>query len=106
MKAVKKTIDAYAQERHKLIHRHSHMDSDLRKIELLYMHSRETWRDDGRFTYDRLVSHRAKQARDFTTKKKQEFKAINSSLVVALVPLFDGLLTQYRRQKQRLEKLV
>jgi Cthe_2314-like HEPN len=106
LKGIKKTIDVYAQDRHQLIHRHSHMDADLRKIELLYMHSKETWRDDGRFTYERLVAHRAKQARGFTKKKKKEFAAINASLILALVPLFDGLLTQYKRQKLRLEKFV
>jgi enoyl-CoA hydratase/carnithine racemase len=106
LKAVKKAINDYAQDRHKLIHRHSHMDSDLRKIELLYMHSKETWSDDANFTYERLVIHRAERVRAFTTQRKADFVKINEALVLTLGPLFDELLIQYNRQKSRLEKLV
>ena len=106
LKAVKKAIDEHAQDRHRLIHRHSHMDPELRKIELLYMHSKETWRDDATFTYERLVTHRAEQMRNFTIRRTAEFVKINAALVIALGPLFDELLLQYKRQKSRLEKLV
>ena len=106
LKAVKKSIDDYSQDRHKLIHRHSHMDPDLRKIELLYMHSKETWKDDARFTYERLVQHRAERVRTFTTQRKVEFVRINGELVSSLGPLFDELLLQYKRQKSRLESVI
>ncbi|AMC33582.1 Cthe_2314 family HEPN domain-containing protein [Janthinobacterium sp. B9-8] len=106
LKAVKKSIDEHAQDRHQLIHRHSHMDRDLRKIELLYMHSKETWPDDGKLTYERLVTHRAERVRSFTTRRKAEFIDINTALVAALHPLFDEMLLQYKRQKLRLAKLV
>ncbi|QWM98033.1 hypothetical protein DGN21_00685 [Xanthomonas sp. MLO165] len=106
LKAVKKTIENHAQDRHKLIHRHSHMDPQLRKIELLYMYSKETWKDDTNLTYDRLTLHRAERIRTFTTKRKAEFVKINSVLVSALCPLFDELLLQYKRQKIRLENFI
>jgi hypothetical protein len=105
LKAVKKAIDDYAQDRHQLIHRHSHMDPDLRKIELLYMHSKETWHGDSNFTYERLVTHRAERVRTFTTQRKTSFLKINAALVSTLGPLLDELLLQYNRQKFRLEKL-
>lgn len=106
LKAVRKSIDDHAQDRHQLIHRHSHMDPDLRKIELLYMHSKETWPNDGKLTYERLVTHRAERIRSLTTRRKAEFVKINASLVDALTPLFDELLIQYKRQKLRLERLA
>jgi Cthe_2314-like HEPN len=106
LKVIKKSIDEHAQDRHQLIHRHSHMDPDLRKIELLYMHSKETWLEDGKFTYEKLVTHRAERIRSFTIRKKTEFIDINAALVTALTPFFDELLLQYKRQKTRLEKLV
>ena len=106
LKAVKKAIDDYAQDRHKLIHRHSHMDPQLRKIELLYMHLKETWKDDAKLTYERLVIHRAERVRTFTTQRNTEFVKINAALVTTLGPLFDELLLQYKRQKSRLEKLT
>jgi hypothetical protein len=106
LKAVKKSIDEHAQDRHALIHRHSHIDPVLRKIELLYMHSKETWPSEGKFTYERLVTNRAERIRNFTTRRKAEFVDINAALVAALKPFFDELLLQYKRQKSRLEKLV
>ena len=106
LKAVRSAIDGHAQDRHQLIHRHSHMDPDLRKIELLYMHSRETWRDQATFTYERLVTGRAERVRNFTVKRKTEFVTINAALVAALTPFFDELLLQYKRQKLRLEKTL
>ena len=105
LKAVKKTIDGHAQERHQLIHRHSHMDPDLRRIELLYMHSAETWPVDAKYSYQNLVTFRADRVRSFTIKKKAEFVKINFALVTALAPLFDELLVQYKRAKSRLEKM-
>ncbi|MCS3809765.1 Cthe_2314 family HEPN domain-containing protein [Xanthomonas sp. 4461] len=106
LKAVKKTIENKAQDRHQLIHRHSHMDPQLRKIELLYMHSKETWKDDAKLTYERLTLHRAERVRTFTTERKAEFVKINSALMSALCTLFDELLLQYKRQKVRLEKII
>jgi len=106
LKTIRKVIDAHAQSRHQLVHRHSHMDPELRKIELLYMHSKETWPDDAKFSYERLVTFRAERIRSFTKKKKLEFEKINDALVLALGPFFDELHIQYKRQKLRITKLL
>ncbi|WP_028206101.1 Cthe_2314 family HEPN domain-containing protein [Paraburkholderia nodosa] len=106
LKAVKKATKNEEQERHKLIHRHSHMDPELRRIELLYMQTKETWGDDHKFPYKNLVHLRSQMVKKFTARRKKEFEAINAELVKALDALFDGLLLEYRRQKSRLEKLV
>lgn len=106
LKAVKKAIKNEEQERHKLVHRHSHMDPELRRIELFYMHRKETWETDSKYPYENLVHTRGQLVKKFTARRKKEFEAINSELVGALGPLFDGLLVEYRRQKDRLKKLV
>lgn len=106
LKAVKKAVKDEEQARHKLIHRHSHMDPELRRIELLYMQTKETWGTDRKFPYENLVHTRGQLLKKFTTRRKKEFEAINAELVDALGPLFDGLLVEYRRQKARLKKLV
>jgi hypothetical protein len=106
LKAVKKAIEDEEQERHKLIHRHSHMDPELRRIELLYMHTKGTWSTDRKHPYESLVHTRGQLVKKFTTRRKKEFEAINAEVVNALGPLFDGLLVEYRRQKDRLKKLV
>ncbi len=106
LKAVRKAIKDEEQERHKLIHRHSHMDPELRRIELLYMHTEATWGTDRRFPYKNLLHVRGQLVKKYTVRRKQEFEAINDQLVSALGPLFDGLLHEYRRQKSRLQKVV
>ena len=106
LKAVKKAIKNEEQERHTLIHRHSHMDPELRRIELLYMHNKDTWGSEPTFPYTNLVHVRSQSVKKFTTRRKKEFEAINSNLVNALGPLFDGLLTEYRHQKSRLRKVM
>lgn len=106
LKAIRKTIDEHAQDRHQLIHRHSHMDPELRNIELLYMHSKETWHEDSKFTYETLATHRAERVRKFTVRRKAEFEKMNAALVTALRPFFDELLLQYKRQKLRLERVA
>ncbi|WP_186159960.1 Cthe_2314 family HEPN domain-containing protein [Burkholderia gladioli] len=106
LKAVKKAIKDEEQERHKLIHRHSHMDPELLRIELLYMHTKETWGIDQNRSYGDLVRIRGKLVKKFTNRRKDEFDTINANLTNSLGPLFDGLLIEYRRQKSRLKKLV
>jgi hypothetical protein len=82
------------------------MDPELRRIELLYMQTKETWGTDRKSPYENLVHTRGQLLKKFTTRRKKEFEAINTELVDALGPLFDGLLIEYRRQKARLKKLV
>jgi len=106
LKAVKKAIKDEEQERHKLIHRHSHMDPELRRIELFYMHTKQTWGTGRKYPYENLVHTRGQLVKKFTTRRKKEFEAINTELVNALGPLFDGLLVEYQRQKARLTQLV
>jgi hypothetical protein len=106
LKAVKKAIKQEEQERHKLIHRHSHMDPELRRIELMYMHTEETWGTDRKMPYKNLVHVRSQLVKKYTARRKKEFEVINTELAGALGPLFDGLLVEYRRQKGRLQKPV
>lgn len=106
LRNVKKALKDYEQYRHEVVHRHSHLDSDLRKIELMYIPTKDSWPPDKTLTYERLVSFRAHRAREFTIKKKAEFVKINTSLAAALQPLFDEFFIQYKTQKSRLEKLI
>ena len=106
LKAVKKAIKDEEQERHKLIHRHSHIDPELSRIELLYMHTKDTWGTGQKYPYENIVRAREDLVKKFTARRKAEFEGINTDLVNALGPLFDGLLIEYRRQKNRLKKLM
>ncbi len=106
LKAVKKTIRDEEQERHTLVHKHSHMDSELRRIELFYMHSSETWDHAAKISFKNFARYRSQLVKKYTARRKAEFEAINHELGNALGPLFDDLLREYERQKSRLCKLV
>ncbi|MDH1291376.1 Cthe_2314 family HEPN domain-containing protein [Comamonas terrigena] len=106
LKAVRKAIKDEEQERHKLIHRHSHIDPELRRIELFYMQSEAAWGSDHKVPFKSLVHMRGQLVKMYTSRRKAEFEAVNAELVNSMAPLFDGLLVEYRRQKVRLAKLV
>lgn len=106
LKAVKKQMKGEEQERHTLIHKHSHIDPELRRIELYYMHSKETWVEDEVMSFNNLVYRRGQLVKEYTTRRKAEFEAINAELGTALAALFDGLMFEYDRQKARLAKIV
>lgn len=106
LKAVRKAIKPVEQERHILVHRHSHMDPELRRIEMMYLFDKDTWGSERGIPFENLVHMRGQLVRKFTARRKREFDAINTELVTALGPLFDALLDEYHRQKSRLGKLV
>lgn len=106
LKAVKKSIKSEEQERHTLVHKHSHMDPELRRIEMFYMHSKETWGDDKDMPFENLVYVRGQLVKKYTNRRKAEFDAMNVELGSALAALFDGLMVEYDRQKARLAKIV
>ncbi|CAB3771185.1 Cthe_2314 family HEPN domain-containing protein [Paraburkholderia solisilvae] len=106
LKMVKKVIKSEERERHAIIHRHSHMDPESERIERLYMHTKETWAANRKHPYSRLINARAHMVKAYTAKRRKEFGTINAGLVDALGPLFDDLLSEYRRQKGRLQKIV
>lgn len=106
LKAVRKPLKDEMQERHTLIHKHSHIDPELRVIDAHYMHSEETWGDYKGRPFKSLVSRRRELVKDYTTRRKAEFEAINAELGTALAALFDGLMLEYDRKKARLAKIV
>jgi hypothetical protein len=103
LKAVRKTIQGKAEDRNAIVHKHSYMDPKLRRLELLYMHSEDTWQSNNpKMTYKNLCYVRSQQMKKVTTEKKAEFTAVNASLVQALLPLLTELHAQYEAGKKRL----
>lgn len=101
IKAIKKCLDDYAQSRHTLIHRHSYLDADLKRVERMYMvdlgnpkTSTERLRN--------LKVFRARYLSDFVKKKKKDFAGVNSKLCEHVDALLTALRGEYERQKKRL----
>lgn len=107
LKSVKNTIKDKAAERNQIIHRHSYVDQELRKLELLYKHTQETWpHDENEYSYSDLCHLRRRKMAEVIAKKKIEFQAVNEKLVAALVPLLNELHIQYNKEKKRLVEVI
>jgi Cthe_2314-like HEPN len=103
LKVVRKTIEPKAAARNAIVHKHSYLDPELRRIEALYMHTEVTWSaGTPRMPYKNLVYVRSQRMKAATAAKRTEFELINSNLLAALDPLFGELITQYELQKARL----
>ena len=101
IKAVKRCLDEYAQSRHTLIHKHSFLDVDLKKVERLYMTDLSRSKAS-KEQVKNLQSFRARYLGNFIQKKKTEFTAINSKLSTHMEALLTALQGEYERQKEKL----
>jgi len=101
IKAVKKFLGDYEQSRHTLIHRHSYLDADLKRVERLYLAALVSAKMPAE-QLKRLKAFRARCMSDFVRKKKAEFSAINSTLATHIDSLFTALQGEYDRQKKAL----
>jgi hypothetical protein len=99
LKAVKKHLEKYAQERHTIIHKHSLLDEKLRRVELLYHNGILEEMSEERKAH--LKVFRANHLREYVITKKAEFQQMNAQLAALVATLFAPLLAEYQFQKQQ-----
>jgi hypothetical protein len=97
VKAISKYLREHEQIRHTLIHRHSLIDKDLKKIELFYLNNFEHIDEDEQVKAYKYV--RTEHLKRFLSDKKSEFRGINSTLLALINALFIVLKPEYERQK-------
>ena len=98
IKAISKYLSEHEQIRHTLIHRHSLLDSDLKRIELFYLNNFEHIEDEEQVrAYKYIRSDRLKR---YLSEKKQEFSEMNDKLSNLIDELFTALKQEYERQKK------
>ena len=97
VKAVSKYLSEHEQIRHTLIHRHSLIDKDLKKIELFYLTNFEHIDNEDQVKAYKYV--RTEHLKRFLSDKKSEFREINSTLYTLIDTLFSSLKSEYERQK-------
>lgn len=99
IKAIRKYLEDYAQDRHTLVHKHSLLDVKLRRIERMYVHDlRGADQNDEHVKLFKI--RRAAYLRDYVVEKKDEFVKINLGLVDLIDQLFDVLHGEYGRQRE------
>lgn len=92
---IKSQIDKVSKSRNTIIHRHSYLEKELRKLELLY--SQEL------HVVDKNINRiRASRLKKYIEKKKTEFSDENQNLFNKTTSLFDILIVEYRKQKGKL----
>ena len=99
----KKSLKDYIGERNTIVHKHSFMDKQLKKIQILY-HSEltkgmlaDSEKADGfKEVRKRLLS-------DFISDRKKEFRKTNDTCFKSLLPILDDLDDQYGKMKQKLK---
>jgi hypothetical protein len=98
VKAISKYLSEHEQIRHTLIHRHSLIDKDLKKIELFYLNNFERIDDENQVRAYKYV--RTEHLKKVLSEKKSEFREINSALFILINALFLELNSEYERQKK------
>jgi hypothetical protein len=98
VKAISKYLSEHEQIRHTLIHRHSLIDKDLKKIELFYLNNFEHIDDEDQVKAYKYV--RTEHLKKVLSEKKSEFREINSTLFTLINALFLELNSEYERQKK------
>ncbi|MGI2226312.1 Cthe_2314 family HEPN domain-containing protein [Shewanella frigidimarina] len=98
VKAISKYLSEHEQIRHTLIHRHSLIDKDLKKIELFYLNNFEHIDDEAQVKAYKYV--RTEHLKKVLSEKKSEFREINSTLFTLINALFLELNAEYERQKK------
>ncbi|NRB55585.1 MAG: hypothetical protein HRU39_06325 [Salinicola sp.] len=98
VKSISKYLNEHEQIRHTLIHRHSLIDKNLKKIELFYLNNFEHIDDEEKVKAYKYV--RSDHLKRYIADKKKEFSLINSSLFKLIDELFILLKPEYERQKK------
>ena len=98
VKSISKYLNEHEQIRHTLIHRHSLIDKNLKKIELFYLNNFEHIDDEEKVKAYKYV--RSDHLKRYIADKKKEFGLINSSLFKLIDELFILLKPEYERQKK------
>ncbi|WP_256384790.1 Cthe_2314 family HEPN domain-containing protein [Photobacterium toruni] len=98
IKAISKFLSSHEQIRHTLIHRHSLLDKELKKIEMMYANNFEHISDQEEVK--KYKSIRSELLKRYVTQKKSEFRSINDTLYGLINDLLISLEPEYERQKR------
>ena len=99
LKRIRKYLDFHAQARHTILHKHSWMEKDLRRLEFIYSIDAALLKDN-----PRLTEFRRNYLVDYIKAKKKEFSSINSDLAKLIQELYHLLVPEYENQMKRIWK--
>ncbi|HXH98782.1 MAG TPA: Cthe_2314 family HEPN domain-containing protein [Sphingobacteriaceae bacterium] len=99
----KKSLKDYTGERNTIVHRHSFMDKQLKKIQIFYHSELTKGMLADREKADGFKEVRKRLLTEFISDRKKEFQKTNETCFKSLLPILDDLDGQYRKMKQKLK---
>jgi hypothetical protein len=96
---IKKHLKKLYNERNTIIHRHSYLEEELRKLEMFYNVNKRTINDD-------IKNYRTQKLKDYIKDKREDYSIKNEKLFELIPALLDELLTEYVKQRNRLIKIT
>lgn len=99
----KKTLQEYTGDRNTIVHRHSYLDKQLRKIQVFYDAQLTRGILDDSDKANGLKEVRKTLLTKFIAEKKKEYSKTNENCIKKLLPIFDDLADQYEKMKQKLK---
>lgn len=102
LKSLRRMLDRHSAQRNDVVHHHSLMDDDLRRIEMFELLVR--WKEvDGVIPVDHLPDLIKESTADFLRSKTGEIEALNEELSVGLLKVLDELGAYYKREDETLQ---
>ncbi len=92
---IKKYLNKLYNDRNTIVHRHSYLEKELRKLELFYHKNNNDV--DARIKY-----YRSRKLKEYIKTKKECYIKYNQDLFELLPDLLDELLNEYRKQRDKL----
>lgn len=107
LRAMRKAVQSKAEERHRIIHRESYRDDDLRRLELFYMFDKDTWEEKpGEASFENFQHVRQDLLRRTVSERKAEFSEINERVFEQVHVFLDALSPQYAKERGRIHLYV
>ena len=92
---IKKYLKKFYDDRNTIVHRHSYLEKELRTLELFY-------HENNADVDERIKYFRSRKLKEYIKAKKERFDKYNQDLFKLLPDLFDDLLNEYRKQRDKL----
>lgn len=96
---IKKHLKKLYNERNTIIHRHSYLEKELRKLELFYDVDKD-------IIDNRIKNFRTQKLKDYIKEKREDYSENNEKLFELLPTLLDELLIEYKKQRNKLIKIT
>jgi hypothetical protein len=96
-RSFKSIINKLNPYRNIILHRHSYLEKELKKLELFYQIGNPD---------TKIKSYRSQQLKNYVKKKTDEFRKNNEDVFLTIPNIFNALLIEYRKQRKKLELIT